>query len=51
MYEAIKHNKYQFVQAFLEHGLILSKFLTHRRLLKLYNDIDVTFQAYILLFT
>ena len=32
-------NRPDFVQAFLDHGLILSKFLTYRRLLKLYNDV------------
>lgn len=39
MYMAISGNRVDFVEAFLDHGLLLSKFLTHRRLLKLYNDV------------
>jgi hypothetical protein len=40
MYIAIKHDKIDFVKLFLEHGFVLSKFLTNRCLLKLYNDVS-----------
>ena len=39
MHSALVQNRVEFVKSFIEHGLILSKFLTHRRLIKLYNDV------------
>jgi hypothetical protein len=39
-YIAIIKDKVEFVGEFLNHGLVLSKFLTYRRLLKLYNDVS-----------
>ena len=39
IYTAIRTNRVDFIKEFLNHGLALSKFLTYRRLLKLYNDV------------
>ena len=39
MYVAITKDRVDFIREFLTHGLVLSKFLTYRRLLKLYNDV------------
>ncbi len=41
MYIAIHNNRAEFVKAFLDNGLVLSKFLTYRMLIKLYNDVSV----------
>ena len=41
MYMAIKQNKLDFVKLFMEQGFVLSKFLTNRCLLKLYNDVSI----------
>ena len=49
MFTAISLNRVDFVQAFLDHGLQLSKFLTHRRLLKLYNDMPKNSPFYVCL--
>ena len=43
MYLAIKQNKIEFVRLFLENGFVLSKFLTYRCLIKLYNDVSVKY--------
>ena len=40
LYKAIKTNRVEFAAQFLENGIILSKFLTYRCLLKLYNDVN-----------
>lgn len=39
MYMAINMNRADFVKEFLDRGFILSKFLTYRCLLKLFNDV------------
>ena len=41
MYMAISMNRADFVKEFLDRGFILSKFLTYRCLLKLYNDVNI----------
>jgi hypothetical protein len=40
MYGAIKNNKVEFVELFLENGFSLRNFLTHRIMLKLYNEVS-----------
>ena len=41
MYYSIKNkNCHKFISLFLERGFVLKNFLTHRKLLKLYNDVN-----------
>jgi hypothetical protein len=40
MYSAIKDDRYEFVDLFLENGFSLKSFLTYRILLKLYNEVE-----------
>ncbi len=39
MFTALKHDNVEFIKTFLRCGLVLSKFLTYRYLLKLFNDV------------
>ncbi len=39
MFTALRNDNVEFVKTFLRSGLVLSKFLTYRYLLKLYNDV------------
>jgi hypothetical protein len=41
MYDAIKTNKIDFVELFLDSGFSLRNFLTHRIMLNLYNDVSL----------
>lgn len=41
MYKAINMDRVDFVEAFIDHGLVLSKFITYRVMLKLYNDVMI----------
>ena len=40
MFTAIKDNRFEFVELFLDNGFSLKSFLTYRALLKLYNEVD-----------
>ena len=40
MFIAIRDNRFEFVELFLENGFSLQSFLTYRVLLKLYNEVD-----------
>ncbi len=40
MYVSIKSDTADFVRALIDNGLLLSKFLTYRCLIKLYNDVN-----------
>jgi hypothetical protein len=37
---AIHNDRHEFVKSFLDNGLVLSKFLTYRCLIKLYNEVS-----------
>lgn len=39
MFTAIVNDRVDFVKAFLENGCSMSQFLSHRRLIKLYNEV------------
>ena len=41
MFSAIKDDRYEFVDLFLENGFSLKSFLTYRILLKLYNEVGI----------
>ena len=41
MFTAIKDNRFEFVELFLDNGFSLKSFLTYRALLKLYNEVDI----------
>ncbi len=41
-FEAIVSNKFQFLKLFLENGFVIKNFLTYRKLLKLYNQVNYT---------
>jgi hypothetical protein len=41
MFNAIVNDRCDFVKAFLEHGCSMSHFLSHRRLIKLYNEVSI----------
>lgn len=40
MYDAISNNKPDFVEIFMENDCDISKFLTYRQLLNLYNEVN-----------
>jgi hypothetical protein len=40
MYNAIINDRVDFVKLFIENGFQVKKFLTYRRLIKLYNDVS-----------
>lgn len=42
MYQAIKNNRVEFVDLFLENGFSIRNFLTPRVLLKLYNEVIIS---------
>ena len=39
MYEAIKNNLADFVELFIDNGFFIKNFVTHRVILKLYNEV------------
>jgi hypothetical protein len=43
MYVSIQSDKADFVRTLIDNGLMLSKFLTYRCLIKLYNDVSFDF--------
>jgi hypothetical protein len=45
MYKALKMNRVDFVELFLDNGFLLRNFVTSRVLLKLYNEVNLTFST------
>ena len=44
MNTAVQKNKFKFVKLLLDNNFALKPFLTYKRLFKLYNNVNITFE-------